>query len=106
MKQKLTTMLPFLILLALDFYLAPWLIRDTGTAMLAMLLAMPLAAFLTALAYGLRQGFWLLFPLAAAVLFLPSVPLYYNSSAWGYALFYGGTVLAGMALGRAVHGRR
>lgn len=106
MKNLLKPLPPYLALLALDFYLLPLLIRDTGTAMLAMLCGMPLLAFLAALACGLREGFQILLPPAAAALFLPSLPLFYNGSAWGYAVFYALVVLSGMALGCVFHGRR
>ena len=52
MKKKLLTLLPYLAALAADFYLLPLLARDTGSAMLLMLIVMPLAAFLTGVAYG------------------------------------------------------
>lgn len=106
MKQKRSFLLPYLLALALNFCLLPRLIQDTGTAMLMMLALMPLLAFLTALACGIRHGFRPLLPLAAAGLFLLSIPLYYNASAWIYAVLYGAVTLAGMALGWVLRGRR
>lgn len=106
MKKRLTAMLPFLAALAVDFYLLPFLARNTGAAMLLMLAVMPLAAFGTGLVYGLRNGFSILLPAAAAILFIPAIFLHYNSSAWVYAVFYGGIVLAGDGLGSVFYQKR
>ena len=106
MKNKLLTLLPHLAALAADFYLLPLLARDTGSAMLLMLIVMPLAAFLTGVAYGVRNGFCVLLPIAAAVLFIPTIWIHYNASAWVYAPAYGVIVLVGNGLGRAFYRRR
>ena len=105
MKKKLTALIPCLAVLAADFYLLPLLMRDTGSAMLLMLCVMPLAAFIAALVCGLRVGFSPLLPAAALVLFLPTLPLYYNYTAWVYAPAYAVIVLLGIALGRAFCGK-
>lgn len=106
MRTRLRELLPYLLMLAADFYLLPLLIRDTGTAMVLTLCAMPVAAFAAGVACGVRQGFRPLLAAAAAVLFLPTLPLYYNLSAWVYAPVYGAVVLLGCGLGRGFYGRR
>lgn len=103
MKKILTTMLPYLIVLGIDFYLLPVLIQNTGMAMLLLLCVMPLIALLTAIVYGLRHGFCWLLPVAALILFLPSIGIYYNSSAWVYAVLYAVIILVGNAAGRAFY---
>lgn len=106
MRKKPVMLAPCLGALAAIFYLLPLLGRDTGTAMVLMLAVMPLAAFLTAVVYGLRNGFCLLLPIAAGILFLPTVFLYYNASAWVYAPAYALIVLAGNGLGRVFYPKR
>lgn len=106
MREKLTALVPYAAVLAADFYLLPFLARDTGSAMLLMLCVMPLAAFVTALVYGMRRGFSPLLPAAAFILFLPTVFLYYNASAWVYTVVYAVVVLAGNGVGRLFYGRR
>jgi len=100
MKHKLIATAPYLTALAADFYLLPCLMRDTGSAMLLMLCVMPLIALAAASVCGVRGGFTLLLPAAAFLLFLPTIPLYYNATAWPYAVVYSLVVLAGMAVGR------
>ena len=106
MKNKLTALLPYAIALAAEFYLLPLLMKDTGTSMLLMLCVMPLAAFITGAVYGLRRGFSLLLPLAALLLFLPTIFLFYNSSAWVYAPACALIALAGNGAGKLLHGKR
>ena len=106
MKEKIVPLTPYLLILAADFYLLPCLIRDTGLAMLVMLCVMPAVAFVTAAAWGVRRGFSLFPALAAAALFVPTIWIYYNSSAWVYAPAYGVIALVGTALGRIFFGKR
>ena len=106
MKRKCAALLPYIAALAVDFYLLPILIKDTGAAMLLLLVVMPLTAFVTAVVCGLRNGFNILLPVAAVVLFIPTIFIYYNSSAWVYAVFYMAVVLAGNGVGRAFYGKR
>ena len=106
MKKHILPLLPCLAVLTALFYLLPLLTRDTGGAMFLMLCVTPLAAFLTGLVYGLRRGFSILLSLAALLLFLPTVFLFYNSSAWVYAPAYALIVLAGNGAGKLFHGKR
>lgn len=80
---------PFYAVLILDFYLLPALIVDTGSAMFLMLLVMPAVCLVTSVIYGLKNGFRYWYGIAAAVLFIPSIFLFYNESAWIYSIIYG-----------------
>lgn len=106
MKKMSIALVPYAAILAADFYVLPLLMRDMGAAILLMLCVMPLLAFITALICGIRQGFSPLLPAAAFILFLPTVFIYYNSSAWVYAVIYAAIVLAGNGVGRIFYGRR
>ena len=99
MKAKLLNMLPYLIVLVVDFYLLPVAAQNTGAAMLLMLCVMPLVAIVTGVAYGLRNGFSLLLSLMALILFIPTIFIYYNASACVYAPFYAVIVLVGNGIG-------
>ncbi len=106
MRKKLAPLAPYLAALAIDFYLLPFLMRSTGTAMLLMLCVMPLIALMTGILYGTRRGFGVPLSIAALVLFVPTVFIHYNASAWVYAPLYAVLVLAGTGIGRIFHGRR
>ena len=98
MKKRFLPLLPYLAVLTAVFYLLPLLMRDTGSAMFLMLCVMPLAAFFTGAVYGLRRGF--------SLLFLPTIFLFYNSSAWVYAPACALIALAGNGAGKLLHGKR
>lgn len=106
MRQNLKNIMPYLLILAIDFYLLPVLIRNTGLAMLLMLCIIPFIAFITAIIVGIRQGFNLWLTIAATILFIPTIFIHYNISAWVYAPVYGMIVLFGNLLGRMFYGQR
>ena len=106
MKKKLITLIPYAIVFAVDFYLLPTVIRDTGMAMLVMLCVIPLFAFIVALVYGTVNGFNIILPVLAMLLFLPTIFIYYNYTAWVYVIAYGVIVLAGNGIGRIFYKRR
>lgn len=90
--EKLKKSIIFYILLIIDFYAIPWLIKDTGSAMIVMLIIIPLICFVTSIFYGLKNGFDFGYVLIVALIFVPSIFIFYNSSAWIYVGVY--TVVA------------
>ena len=106
MKAKLLNMLPYLIVLSVDFYLLPVAAQNTGAAMLLMLCVMPLVALVIGVAYGLRRGFSIWLAVIALLLFIPTIFIYYNASAWVYPLFYALLVLVGNLIGRLFYMKR
>lgn len=106
MKKKLIAFILCIIILGIDFYLLPFLIKDTGTAMLLMLCVMPLVALASSVAYGIYRGFSITPAIAALVLFIPTIFIHYNSSAWIYAVVYALIALAGIGIGRVFYKKR
>lgn len=106
MKKKLKALIPYVIVLAADFYLLPCLINDTGIAMLMMLCVIPFIAFICSLTYGVRHGLNFLLPIIAVIIFIPTIFIYYNESAWIYVIIYGIITLAGNGLGRLFYQKR
>ena len=90
--EKLKKSIIFYILLIIDFYAIPWLIKDTGSAMIVMLITIPMICFVTSIFYGLKNGFDFGYVLIVALIFVPSIFIFYNSSAWIYVAVY--TVVA------------
>lgn len=90
--EKLKKSIILYILLIIDFYAIPWLIKDTGSAMIVMLIIIPLICFVTSIFYGLKNGFDFGYVLIVALIFVPSIFIFYNSSAWIYVAVY--TVVA------------
>lgn len=103
MKKTLSKTIPYITVLAANFYILPWFIRDTGTAMLLMLFITPIISFVCAVVYGWRLGFDFIFPMMAMILFAPTIFIYYNSSAWPYIIAYGVIAFVGISTGHIFH---
>lgn len=93
--NKIKKELPFYSVIILNFYLIPFLIRDTGSGMFVLLIVMPLVCFITSIIYGIKNGFHFWFTLVVAVLFAPSIFIFYNLTAWIYIVVFGVIALLG-----------
>lgn len=65
--------------------------------------AFPLYLYVSSVLLGIKHGFCSIYAVAAAVLFLPTMLIYFTVSAWGAALVYGGIALVGNLMGFGVH---
>lgn len=101
-KIKEKGLLPYLIIMFGNFYLIPFFIYDTGTAMIILLFIIPFICFALSFLYGMRKGFFWLYPILVSFLFVPSIFLFYNSSASIYILIYGIVALIGEVLGNVI----
>jgi hypothetical protein len=111
---KIKAMLPFLAVIALAFYLLPSLLlllrnhSDWGMPlfMLLLLLIDPVICLACSIVYGLKYSFNILCPIVVAILFLPAIFIFFNSTAWVYAVVYGVIALIGNAIGTVFYKRR
>lgn len=106
MKNKLMSLLPYVLVLLANYYLLPLFVENTGAAMLVMLGVIPLITFICSAVYGMRQGFDFLLPVAATILFVPSLFIYYNDTAWPYVIAYGMISLVGTLVGKVFYKKR
>lgn len=86
----------------ITFYLIPILIQDTGSGMFILLIVIPLITLITSIIYGLRNVFDFIYPLIVAILFIPTLFIYYNASAWTYILVYCMIAVIGELLGKTL----
>lgn len=86
--NKLKKNIVYYILLLLDFYVIPWFIKDTGSGMVVMLMIIPLVCLVTSIFYGIRNGFDFWYILIVAIMFIPSIFIFYNYTAWVYVVAY------------------
>ena len=100
--EKLKKMLPYLLINIGMFYLLPTLMKDTGSAMIILLILMPIGCFLTSLAYGENSSFSWPYPIFVMLIFLPSIFIFYNESAMVYVFVYGFISLLGSFVGDRV----
>ena len=100
MKKKILALIPYVATLIIIFYLLPLVVKNTGFAMLMMLIIMPLSTFACTVIYGVRQGFDFILPILAIVLLAPTIFIFYNSSAWIYIVIYAVIAFIGNGMGR------
>lgn len=105
MKAKLKTV-PYLLVNIAAFYLLPMVVQDTGSAMLVLLVAIPLICFVTAIVFGVKNAFHWPYPLLVALLFAPTIFIYYNESAAFYIIVYGVIALVGNLIGKMFYKRK
>ncbi len=67
--------------------------------MVLMLIAIPLITFITSLIYGIKNKFNGLYPFVIALLFIPTIYIYYNHTAAIYIIIYGVIALIGNFIG-------
>jgi len=67
--------------------------------MFILLGALPLICFICSVFYGIRNSFYLPYAVIVAILFIPTIPIFYNSTAWIYIFVYGAIALIGNAIG-------
>ncbi|MGI5985418.1 MAG: hypothetical protein GXY01_01555 [Clostridiales bacterium] len=104
--KRIKPMLPFLAVILMVFYLLPLLIHDTGTAMMMLLLIIPLICFLCSVIYGWKHSFDILYSFIVTALFIPTIFIFYNSSALIYVAVYGAVALVGNLLGMLLGKKR
>ena len=69
--------------------------------MTIMLFIIPLICLLTSIFYGIKNGFNIYYVLIVAIMFVPSIFIFYNSSAWIYVLIYAFIAFLGNTIGLA-----
>lgn len=68
--------------------------------MTILLIVIPLITLITSLMYGLRNTFDYVYPLIVAILFIPTLFIYYNTSAWIYIIVYSVIAVIGELVGK------
>lgn len=88
------------ILLVINFYILPALIKDTGTAMIMLLVVIPMITLFISVYYGKKNGFDIWYVISVGILFFPSIFIFYNSSALIYVIVYTIIALIGNFVGK------
>ena len=82
--SRLKNNLVFYIIMIVNICVLPIFIRDMGSAILIMLIIMPLICLVTSFIYGYKNGFRLLYALGSPALYTATLFIFYNSTAWIY----------------------
>ena len=95
--KKIKNQFAYLLIIALTFYGLPLIDRDSE--MLVLLILFPLVCFLSAIIYGIKYLFSLVYSILVMVLFIPTILIFYNETASIYIGVYGVISLLGNLLG-------
>ena len=87
-------------ILIIVFYLLPLLFKG-GIAFLFLL--NPLTVLICSIVFGKDNKLYFILPIISALLFLPSIFIFYNESAWIYGLFYAIISLIGSFIGNKLN---
>ena len=98
--KKIQNLFPYLFIIGLAFYGFPFMDRDSGV--LTLLILIPLVCFLSAIVYGVKHSFSLVYSILAMVLFIPTIFIFYNETASIYVGVYGIISIVGNLIGRLV----
>lgn len=104
--EQTKNVFPYLIILFLTFYLLPFMMKDTGSAMIIILVIIPCICFLCSFFYGIKNSFHWLYSLIVVILFTPTIFIFYNLSAWVYIIGYGFIAVIGNFLGMMLHKKK
>lgn len=102
MKQILKKLIPYIIILAVVFFIIPIVtITDTRIELMITLLIVlnPIACLGTGAIFGLKHGFKPYFFMMVTLLFIPSVFVFYNASGFSYVVLYLFFSAAGLGIG-------
>ena len=95
--EKIKNQFAYLLIIALTFYGLPLIDRESK--MLLLWILFPLMCFLSAIVYGIKYLFSLLYSILVMVLFIPTIFIFYNETASFYIGVYGVISLVGNLLG-------
>lgn len=87
--NKVKQMLPYLLVNILPFYIAPLILRVQFLLAATLMLVFPLLCFVESFMYAVKYKNFIIFSSIVTVSFIPTVYLYYNSSALPYIYIYG-----------------
>ena len=112
MSKRNRSLMKVAIALAVVYYILPLFSLSASDytqatfAVISLLFFMPATAFVASYLHVLWNGFGLDATAVAAVMFIPSIFIFYNSSAWIYVLIFAVSALGGSGLGTIVRQTR
>ncbi len=101
--ENIKKMIPYLFVILLAFYIIPFLIVDTGSGIAVLLIIVPMICFINAIIYGIKHSFHALYTILVCLLFIPTIYIFYNTSAWVYVIGYGVLSLLGNIFGILIY---
>ena len=104
--KKLKTIIPYLLITVLTFYLLPLIGSDLGVIITLLWIVIPAISLITSFVFGVKNGFFWWYAIIIFAMFIPPIFIFYNSSALPYALAYGVISLFGSFVGSLIYRRK
>lgn len=104
--SKFNKMIPYLIIYSISVYVLPLFGSSTGSYILILLFLLPTVSFVLSYLYAMNNKRNFLFSLFVGLIFIPSVYVYYNSSAYFYVGFYAVVSGVGNIIGSIVTAKK
>ena len=98
--KKIKNQFAYLLIIALTFYGLPLIDRESE--MLLLWILFPLVCFLSAIIYGIKYLFSLVYSILVMALFIPTIFIFYNETASFYIGAYGLISIIGNLLGSLI----
>lgn len=95
--------LPFIAAMVVLFYVVPAIIIGTPYEDFALMVLTPACCLIGGLVFGKIHGWVWYFCIVTALIFAPTLVLYYTQSDLHYIFEYGGLALMGSLIGYAFH---
>lgn len=97
--EKIKKMLPFLSTNILAFYILPLVVRSNYFLVVTLMMLFPLLTLGESMMCANKCGFSILYAILVGAFFIPTVYIFYNSSALIYVLFYVIAAIIGSFIG-------
>jgi len=100
---KIKKVIPYILIILITAYLLPLLANDINSKLFILMILMPIAYFLNSIFYGIINSFNILYNLIIVLIMIPSIFIFFNSSAIIYILLYLIISIIGNSIGKIIH---
>jgi hypothetical protein len=97
---------PYLLTTSLAFFVLPFSYYVAGFPMWLIWVELPSIVFVVSLFYGLKQGFHVCYAVFVCFVFIVTINIFYDSSAWYDVIAHFLLTCAGMGLGNISYRRK
>ena len=98
MKEWIKKYTVYIVIAMMYYFLPLYLVKDTGSGIFLLLMAIPIIVFLISLIFAIKNGFKWYFSIIVGLLWFPNVFIL-NDSASSYIIIYGAISFIGQLIG-------
>ena len=98
MKEWIKKYTVYIVIATMYYFIPLYLVKDTGSGIFLLLMAIPIIVFLISLIFAIKNGFKWYFSIIVGLLWFPNVFIL-NDSASSYIIIYGAISFIGQLIG-------